>query len=196
MWNRNNPYQYSDPTGYDPLVLLPPVSHVPVGIDPLIVNIWSKHFNDVAWDAFGLPNIVPLAGGGALGGGYIGMKGGLTGVALAKMIGKGILGGFVAGYLAQAAWTIMTDKGIAAGYYVHTVFKDNGSATTYAVYKPPEGSKGGFIQVVEFDQFGNWKSRTVFDDGKVLNESGFGSGRHMVWDQPTYSVPAGVGATG
>ena len=37
MWNRNNPYQYSDPTGYDALQILTPGSAARFGHERIVV---------------------------------------------------------------------------------------------------------------------------------------------------------------
>ncbi len=72
-----------------------------------------------------------------------------TALGLAADAAKLTRGVFI-GAVAGIAWSLATDKGIESGYYAQTLYKKNGTATTFATYKPPVGSVGGFYQIIIF----------------------------------------------
>jgi YD repeat-containing protein len=157
MWDRNNPYSYADPSGFDPgPPRLPPgVWRAPPGIKPMNANPYSQEMRDLLMSSVGITGV-------GMGAGAIVDRAAIS------------LGGWV-GAAVSVAYAVATDKGITPGYYAQTVTRDDGSATTYAVYKPPEGSSGAFVQVINFDNRGNWDAQTVFaDDSSVKHQSGTG----------------------
>jgi YD repeat-containing protein len=162
MYDRGNAYDYSDPSGFDPGELMIPegVHRPPAGIVPVNANPFSNHLDDIVMNS-------------------IGVTAGTTLLGLVADGAKLTRGGFI-GALAGIVWGFATDKGIEPGYYAQTVYRDNGTVTTYAVYKAPGGSPGSFVQTINFAKNGGWEAQTLhLDTNKVERQSGQGSPRNM-----------------
>jgi RHS repeat-associated protein len=195
MWNRNNPNQYSDPTGFDPLIPRE-VWHPAGNVQPKEMNPWAEHQQDVLKDIF-LGGLLP-AGIGA------GKDFGATGFFGGEWLTKGTVFGLVV----SALWVEIHDKGIDAGYYAQTLYRANGTATTTVVYKPGEQASApvwGVIQIINYDDRGGWVAITVFLDEKGNVEKskiqhGRGVFTHTPKDFASYQLPwtppAGVGMKG
>ena len=110
MWNRNNPYMYSDPSGFDPNALWIPagVWRAPLGIDPQNRNPHADSMSNDYGLGIGVGTVATTLVGLAIDGAKL-TVGGAVGLTI---------GTLVALYQSR--------NGIAPGYYAQTVYRANG----------------------------------------------------------------------